>query len=121
MNRPLNGYAAYARSHAGTLSGREIEAEALLKSVRLLRDAEADPADINRLTQALDYNLRLWTVFEADLLSVGCPLPENVRNDLLRLCRFVALEIKRAVEAPGRADLKPMREINQTLASGLLN
>jgi flagellar biosynthesis activator protein FlaF len=120
VTRPSSGYAAYAKVHAGALSGRGVEAEALLKGARLLGDAQLRPDDLSLFSQALDYNLKLWTVFEADLSNEASPLPEAVRQDLLRLCRFMTGEIAKAVKSPGRADLSNMRDINQTLAGGLM-
>ncbi|MCG8509797.1 MAG: hypothetical protein MI741_11275 [Rhodospirillales bacterium] len=120
MPAPSSGYAAYAKSYAGALSGREIEAEALLKAARLLQDAESQPYDLGLFSRALDYNHKLWTVFEADLTSGASPLPDPVRQDLLRLCRYMTAEIAKATNSPGRASLSAMREINRNLAAGLL-
>jgi len=115
------GYAAYARNHGRALAGRDLEAEALLKAVRLLDDAEAHAGDAGRLARALDYNLKLWTVFEADVSAEANPLPADVKRDLLRLCRFMDGEIARAVGNPGAARLGDMIAVNRNLAAGLMS
>lgn len=114
------GRAAYAKRHAGALTGRAVEAEVLLKAARLLAAAEARPGDMEALAGALDFNFRLWTVLEADLAHERHPLPAPVRGDLMSLCRFMEREIARAAHRPGEADLAAMIDVNRTLAGGLL-
>lgn len=115
------GYEAYAKAHAGSLKDRNIEAEALLKAARLLAEADIDRADVRALAKALNFNLKLWTVFEADLNADQNRLPTQVRADLLRLCRYMTAEVARATRQPKSADLQAMVEINRTLASGLMD
>jgi len=111
--------AAHAASPVGAPAGRAVEAEVLFKAARLLAAAEARPGDVQALAGALDFNLRLWTVLEADLAHEPHPLPVAVRGDLMALCRFMAREIAEAAHRPGEADLAAMIAVNRTLADGL--
>jgi flagellar protein FlaF len=114
------GYAAYIKRHVSGLTGRAVEAEALLKAARLLVAAEARPGDMDALATALDFNFRLWTVLEADLAHEHHPLPVAIRGDLMSLCQFMEREIAKAAHHPEETDLKAMIEVNRTLAAGLL-
>ncbi len=114
------GDTACVKRHIDAPVGRAVEAEALLRAVRLLMAAEATPGDMEALAAALDFNFSLWTVLEADLAHECHPLPLALRGDLMSLCQFMEREIAEAAHHPEEADLKAMIEVNRTLAAGLL-
>ena len=114
------GYAAYARTHARALRGRELEAEALLKAARLLEVASLPGASPGAVAEALDFTLKLWSVFEADLMKNPNRLPADLRADMLRLSRFMENAVRTAARNPVRADYATMIEINRNLAAGLM-
>lgn len=114
------GIAAYARTQTGGLCGHSVEAESLLKGARLLDEARANRADTARLTEALDYNFRVWRLLQADVSRPASQLPEGVRSDLLALGRFMNREIDRATRRPEAAAFGAMISINRKLAEGLL-
>lgn len=108
---------AYAQTHAATLTGPALEAEALIKAARLLERARARPNDPVALGEALRFNLKLWTLFQADLSDGGSPLPEDLKAQLLRLSLFMDKSTARLIEGHDPEILHAMIDVNRTLAS----
>lgn len=114
---PNNQAAGYQRPASG--SPRETEGRALLESARRLSDAQksGDPAKVLENSRL---NWRLWTIFQAELTAPDCPVPVEIRQNMLNLCNFID---KRTVEI--LADPKPelmtvLININRNVAAGLL-
>ncbi|PWG73812.1 hypothetical protein DF186_21120, partial [Enterococcus hirae] len=59
------------------------------------------------------------TIFQAEISAPSCPLPDEVRSNMLNLCNFVDKQTVALLDdpAPGRAD--PLVRINLQLAEGL--
>ena len=83
-------------------SPRETEGRALMEAARRLSLAKDNPQDENSLVDTVRLNWRLWTIFQSDLSEANTELPDDLRNNMLRLCNFVD---KRTVEI--LADPKP--------------
>ncbi|GAB6053481.1 flagellar biosynthesis regulator FlaF [Magnetospira thiophila] len=105
--------AAYAKAARGPQIRSRAESEALVKAARLLDQARHGRGD---LAEALRFNHKLWTIFQADLSAAGCPLSEDLRRDLLELCDFMDQENQRAASNPAAARLDEMIAVNRTLA-----
>jgi flagellar protein FlaF len=103
-------------------SGRELEAAALFKAARLLEGARQDwesPDRARRLSDALRYNQRLWTIFQTDLARPDHELPVDLRVAVLRLSAFVDRRTFELIADPRPARLDSLIEINRQLALGL--
>lgn len=101
-------------------SPRETEGRALMEAARRLAMAKDNPGDEGALAETVRLNWRLWTIFQSDLSEPECDLPQELRQNMLRLCNFVD---KRTVEI--LADPKPQMldvliNINRNIAAGLL-
>src|SRR5262245_7140839 len=73
---------AYDVASRTAVSSRELEAHALHKAARLLETSiqESDsPAHRERFDEALRYNQKLWTFFQAELTDETNPLPRDLR------------------------------------------
>jgi flagellar protein FlaF len=71
------------------------------------------------MQQAARLNWRLWTIIQADVLSPECPLPDDLRANILSLAHFID---KRTVDFIGDQDpakLDILVNINRELAGGL--
>ncbi len=116
------GYSAYLNVQTIALKGRPLEGAALSKAARLLEQARHRPDDPGALADALEFNTKLWTIFQADLSDPDNDLPKPLRNDLLRLCRFMDRATRRALGRKGAARaLRAMIDVNRNLALGLMN
>jgi flagellar protein FlaF len=113
---------AYESGAKSAPSGRELESAALFKAARQLEGCRShwNAADrATRLDEALRYNQRLWTFFQGELLSDGCPLPADLRSNLLRLSAFIDRRTFEMIARPTPEGLAALIEIDRHIASGL--
>jgi flagellar protein FlaF len=117
-----NARRAYEAGTKTTTSSRELEAAALFKAARLLEQCRQDwdAADRDaRLHEALRYNLRLWTLFQAGLAEPELAMPDELRANLLRLSAFVDRRTFELMGNPEAGRLNALIEINRNIALGL--
>ena len=111
---------AYARTSQTTAPPREIEAQALLKAARQLRDVQTNWAGPDRnMHKALLFNRRLWTIFMSAAETDDNPQPLEIRQNIANLALFV---MQRTIEIqlnPDPTKLKSLIDINCNLAAGL--
>jgi len=103
-------------------SGRELEAAALFKAARQLEACRREwdkPHLARRLDEALRYNQRLWTFFQCEIARDDCPLPLDLRLNLLRLSSFVDTRTFEMMAAPSKAGLQSLIEIDRNIGEGL--
>lgn len=98
---------------------RATEAWALTEAARRIAEGQRPDAPEGALLAAIRLNWRLWTIFQAELSSAECPLPTDVRQNMLSLANFVD---KTTVDLlvnpqPGAADI--LVTINRNIAGGL--
>jgi flagellar protein FlaF len=118
----MTPYDAYAITANMTLSDREIEAQALTKAALLLQVCQQNwdaPDRARKLTEAVEFNQKLWSIFQASLAAADHPLPEALRLDILRLGRFIDGRIFDVLAYPAPEKLNVIIHINQNLAAGL--
>lgn len=105
-----------------TMSGRQVEGEVLLKAAMLFRRAQGglDGTCLNtEVEEALDFNRRIWDVLRRGWAEKDCPLPIEVRQNLLNLSVFMAkAELAFRAKPEGTA-LNSLIQVNETLAGGL--
>lgn len=94
------------------------EAWALLESARELSHTRTGPAD--RFLAALRRNWRLWTIFQASLLEPDCPVPPEIRGNLLGLANFIDKRTAELLAKPDPARVDPLININVQIGEGLL-
>lgn len=116
------GIEAYREIQKNTISGRELEASVLIKAAHKLkycRDNWNDPGTTERLDEALQYNQRLWSFFQAELSRPDNPLPKKLREDLLSLSLFIDKRIFEIMASPAPEKLDILININLNIAAGL--
>lgn len=117
-----NPLQAYEKVSQSTLSGREIEAAVLTKAALKLKDCQnrwhVDDRD-ERLEEALRFNQRIWSIFQAELGREDNPLPVGLRRDVLRLSAFVDKRILDSMANPDPDKLTAIININDNIAAGL--
>jgi len=120
-NGPIEAYKNVGKA---TMSGRHIEAEVLTKAAIKLKECQANwDADgksrDSRLKKALDYNQRIWTIFQGELSREDNPLPQQIRLDLLRLSAFIDKRMFEISAFPEKERLNILIDINRNIAAGL--
>lgn len=119
-----NASDAYA-STAATTDQRSLEGKILMKAaLRMEQLAEAlskgEQPSLDDISDVMEYNQKLWTVFVAETMNEEHPLPQEIKNNIASLGMFV---FKRTIDV--LADTKPEKiraliDINRNIASGLM-
>ncbi len=110
----------YGRAANSGGAPRETEGRALLEAARLLAEAQKTPEDVNGLRNAARLNWRLWTIFQAELSEPDCPLPAEIRTNMLNLCNFVDTRTVAILSKPTPQLAEVLINVNRQIAAGLL-
>lgn len=113
---------AYQNVQKETMAGRDLEAHVLFKAMAKLQECQNawdEPGLTIRLDEALRYNQRLWTFFQAELTEEGNSLPVSIKQDLLNLAKFIDKHTFGVMAAPEKAKLDVLININRNIAEGL--
>ncbi len=97
---------------------RNTEAWALTQAALRMKSAQ-DSGNTDEMVAAVRLNWRLWTIFQADLLEPDCPVPEEIRANVLTLANFVDRHTVTFLGAPQPEMLGSLININRQLAGGL--
>jgi flagellar protein FlaF len=113
---------AYRNVEKATLSQRDIEATVLTKAALQLQSIKENWTRENidaKLEDALNYNQRVWTFFQAELSTPDNPLPDEIKRNLLALSLFVDRRSFEALAYPAPEKLDILININLNVAAGL--
>jgi flagellar biosynthesis activator protein FlaF len=116
------GWNAYRKVQRDTCTPRENEARILtIAAAKLVecRDHWQGAKVDDRLMEALNYNQKIWSIFQSQLARPGSHLPDELRINLLRLGAIVDRQIFSILAHPQPEKLTRIIEINLGLASGL--
>ena len=122
MYATANQLDTYRTVQKTTMSGREIEAAALIKSALRLKDCQNnwDAEDRNSmLAEALRLNQMVWTIFQSELAKEDNPLPKQLKQDILSLSIFIDKRIIEVLSDPLPEKLNIIIDINMNIAAGL--
>jgi flagellar protein FlaF len=115
-----NAAQAYARTSQTTSSPREIEAQALLKAARQLKEVQANWAGPGKdMESALLFNRRLWSIFMSAAQTDENPQSLEIRQNIANIGVFVMKQTVEMQLNPDPAKLNPLIDINCNLAAGL--
>lgn len=101
------------------------EAWALIEAARRMAVAiESGHADDithrNKVREALRLNWRLWTIFQAELTVGESQVPDEIRQNMLSLCKFVDSHTIETMATPTPEKIATLIDVNRNIASGLL-
>ncbi|MET1026061.1 MAG: flagellar biosynthesis regulator FlaF [Dongiaceae bacterium] len=114
MKQPI-GYTSKPQA----ADSRSTEAWALGEaSRRLALAAKADDKGVS-LREALRLNQRLWSIFQAALMEPSCPLPEDLRQNVLALSVMVDRHVMQRLSDLDSSKIQPILDINRAIAEGL--
>lgn len=117
-----NALHQYQNIEKEVLEGRALEAHVLLKAANILQSVQLnwESADrFNNLDQALRYNMRLWSFFQAEIEDPENPLPIELKVNLMSLTRFIDKRTIEILSDPQQEKLEVLIRINQNVAAGL--
>ncbi len=98
----------------------EQEAFGLSRAAVMLDQAKQNPDDKTALTSALNHNLELWVAIRAMVGRPESPLPEDAKNNLVKLSNFVADTTFKAAEGISDETIDTLININLQISEGLL-
>jgi flagellar biosynthesis activator protein FlaF len=110
-----NGYA----SRPSGDDPRSTEAWALGEASRRLALAAKMDDKGEALRDALRLNQRLWSIFQGALTEPDCPLPKDVRDNVLALSVMVDRQIMARFADLDGSKIGPILDINRAIAEGL--
>jgi flagellar protein FlaF len=119
---PANPLDAYHNVEKATLSQRDIEATVLTKAAMQLQSIKENWTRENhdeQLEDALNYNQRVWSYFQAELSMEDNPLPEEIKRNLLSLSLFIDRRTFETLAYPAPEKLDILINININVAAGL--
>lgn len=117
-----NAVNAYQTVQRETMSGRETEARVLTQAALRMRDCQKnwDAEDRQaKLTDALKYNQRIWSIIQVEMVKSDNPLPEKIKRNILMLSRFIDQRVFDTMAFPEAEKLTILIKINQNIAAGL--
>ena len=120
MNQsPINAYTSIQKEH---LSGRELEASVLSRAGLMLKHVQenwnASDHD-QKLVEAIKFNQKVWSFFQAELSDPENPLPKKLREDILNLSIFIDKQLFDVLAYPDPEKLAIVIDVNFNIAAGL--
>jgi len=113
--KPAAGYTNRPQSD----DPRDVEAWGLTEAARRLIHAAQKPEEPEMLRAALSLNQRLWTIFQTSMVDPECPLPRDVRDNILALSIIVDRQTFDRLIDLDVTKLDRLIEINRNVAAGL--
>lgn len=118
----LNSVNAYTTMQKEHLTGRELEASVLSRAGLMLKQVKdnwgAPDRDV-KLNEAIKFNQKVWSFFQAELSDPSNPLPKNLREDILNLSIFLDKRLFEVMAYPDPEKLAIVIDINFNIAAGL--
>jgi flagellar protein FlaF len=119
QQQSVNAYTAVQKE---SLSGRELEASVLSRAGLMLKSVKDnwDASDRDqKLLEAIKFNQKVWSFFQAELSDPENPLPKNLREDILNLSIFIDKRLFEVMAFPDPEKLAIVIDIDFNIASGL--
>ncbi len=113
---------SYTNMQKETLSGRDLEASVLTRAGLMLKQVQENwsaPERSEKLLEAIKFNQKVWSFFQAELSDPENPLPKNLREDILNLSIFVDKRLFEVMANPDKDKLNIVVDIDFNIAAGL--
>lgn len=117
-----NSVNAYTSMQKEVLSGRELEASVLTRAGIMLKQVQENWDAIDRdekLLEAVKFNQKVWSFFQAELSDPENPLPKNLKEDILNLSLFIDKRLFEVLAFPEKEKLFIIIDIDFNIAAGL--
>jgi flagellar biosynthesis activator protein FlaF len=106
-------------SQPAAMDPRSTESWALSEASRRLVIASKADDGGKSLREALVLNQRLWTIFQTSITEPDCPLPQEIRSNVLALSVMMDRQILQRLGDLDVTKLQPILDINRCVAEGL--
>jgi flagellar biosynthesis activator protein FlaF len=119
LQNPVN---AYTNMQKEILSGRELEASVLSRAGIMLKQVQENwnaPDREKKLVDAIKFNQKVWSFFQAELSDPENPLPKKLREDILNLSIFIDKQLFDVLAYPDPEKLSIVIDIDFNIAAGL--
>ncbi len=117
-----NSVNAYTNMQKENISGRELEASVLSRAGIMLKQVQENwdaPNSNDKMLEAIKFNQKVWSFFQAELSDPENPLPKQLREDILNLSIFVDKRLFEVLALPEPDKLSIIIDINFNIAAGL--
>ena len=117
-----NAIKEYVGIQKESMSGRELEASVLTKAGLLLKACQDNwdaPDREAKMLDAIKFNQKVWSFFQAELSEPENPMPRKLREDILNLSLFVDKRFFEMMAFPAPEKLSIVIDINFNIAAGL--
>ncbi|MDD2539852.1 MAG: flagellar biosynthesis regulator FlaF [Desulfuromonadaceae bacterium] len=117
-----NSVNAYTAIQKDSLNGRELEASVLSRAglmLKSVKDNWSDPDREQKLLEAVKFNQKVWSFFQAELSDPENPLPKNLREGILNLSIFIDKRLFEVLAFPDPEKLAIVIDIDFNIAAGL--
>ena len=117
-----NAIREYVGIQKESMSGRELEASVLTKAGLMLKAVQDNwdaPDREAKMLEAIKYNQKVWSFFQAELSEPTNPMPKNLREDILNLSLFLDKRLFEVMASPAPEKLSIVIDINFNIAAGL--
>ena len=117
-----NAIKEYVGIQKESMSGRELEASVLTKAGLMLKAVQDNwdaPDREAKMLEAIKYNQKVWSFFQAELSEPTNPMPKKLREDILNLSIFMDKRFFEVMAYPAPEKLSIVIDINFNIAAGL--
>jgi flagellar biosynthesis activator protein FlaF len=117
-----NAIREYVGIQKESLSGRELEASVLTRAGLMLKACQDNwdaPDREAKLLEAIKFNQKIWSFFQAELSEPDNPMPKKLREDILNLSLFLDKRLFEVMAYPDPEKLTIAIDINFNIAAGL--
>jgi flagellar protein FlaF len=117
-----NSVNAYTAIQKDSMSGRDLEASVLSRAGLMLKSVKDNwdaPDRDQKLLDAIKFNQKVWSFFQAELSDVENPLPKDLREDILNLSFFIDKRLFEVLAFPDPDKLSIIIDIDFNIAAGL--
>lgn len=118
----MNQVSAYTNMQKEHLTGRELEASVLTRAGLMLKSVQENwqaPDHEQKLLEAIKFNQKVWSFFQAELSDPENPMPKNLREDILNLSLFIDKRLFEVLANPDKDKLQIVIDIDFNIAAGL--
>lgn len=117
-----NAIKEYVGIQKESMSGRELEASVLTKAGLMLKAVQESwdaPDREAKMLDAIKYNQKVWSFFQAELSEPTNPMSKKLREDILNLSLFIDKRFFEIMAFPSPEKLDIVVDINFNIAAGL--
>lgn len=116
-----NPYATQQRASLDNAPAQHAEGWALIEAARRMDAARVNPDDSDTVLTSVRLNWRIWTIIQAALVDPECPLPKQIRENLINLSNFIDKRSAQMIANPKSVEkMDVLININRQIGAGLL-